>query len=537
MQFLKTIFKDVLYVSKITGTQRKKVLIITSVIFSQFAVLVDVFLIGLFAFLIADQKTNIEFVDSLASFFGSNRLLIPLIILLRFILMFLQSYILRKIEFTVTKNLKEYILRRIFEKRTFSISDSYFYTNDLSGHIGYFYSNFAAFLNNCINVVFFSFYLLVSNFEILTIFGAGLVLLFFPIKKIIKITRNYVDKTYFTARDSMSEIERVIENLFLIKILKKEDSELSKFSDTLFVLNSHMLNKHIFSLLNGFLPSFLTLLILSIIIIFFQTIKLTLDFIGVTLKLFQSVSQVTITFSNIINSHVHIQKFKDLKFHEDNPNKNNFINNKSSDLELKNVDFKYQNSKEYIFKNINLKFEKGTHTIITGENGSGKSTLLGLVSGIFYSQKGTVTTFSNKFGYVSAQPYVFRDTLYNNIMYGNEDYEIDESSIMQVLKEFNIFKNESDYNLERLVSNKSLSSGQMQKIGFARIIISKPEIILLDESTSNLDKESKEIVFNKLKENNTTIINSTHDPENFDFADHHIQIQIQDEERIIKNIF
>ena len=233
MQFLKTIFKDVLYVSKITGTQRKKVLIITSVIFSQFAVLVDVFLIGLFAFLIADQKTNIEFVDSLASFFGSNRLLIPLIILLRFILMFLQSYILRKIEFTVTKNLKEYILRRIFEKRTFSISDSYFYTNDLSGHIGYFYSNFAAFLNNCINVVFFSFYLLVSNFEILTIFGAGLVLLFFPIKKIIKITRNYVDKTYFTARDSMSEIERVIENLFLIKILKKEDSELSKFSDTL----------------------------------------------------------------------------------------------------------------------------------------------------------------------------------------------------------------------------------------------------------------------------------------------------------------
>ena len=53
----------------------------------------------------------------------------------------------------------------------------------------------------------------------------------------------------------------------------------------------------------------------------------------------------------------------------------------------------------------------------------------------------------------------------------------------------------------------------MQKIGFARIMISKPDIILLDESTSNLDKESKEIVFKKLMENHSTVINSTHDPE------------------------
>ena len=122
-------------------------------------------------------------------------------------------------------------------------------------------------------------------------------------------------------------------------------------------------------------------------------------------------------------------------------------------------------------------------------------------------------------------------------MYGNEDSKISKDFIIEILKEFNTFKNESDYDLQRLVSNKSLSSGQMQKIGFVRILISKPDIILLDESTSNLDKSSKEIVFKKLIDNNTTIINSTHDPENFDFADHHIQIQIQDEERIVKNIF
>ena len=62
--------------------------------------------------------------------------------------------------------------------------------------------------------------------------------------------------------------------------------------------------------------------------------------------------------------------------------------------------------------------------------------------------------------------------------------------LLKVLKEFNT-KNDSEYDLDRLVNNKSLS-GQMQKIGFARIMISKPDI-LLDESTSNLDKESKKL--------------------------------------------
>ena len=77
----------------------------------------------------------------------------------------------------------------------------------------------------------------------------------------------------------------------------------------------------------------------------------------------------------------------------------------------------------------------------------------------------------------------------------------------------------------------------MQKIGFMRILVSKPEIILLDESTSNMDTDSKNIVFKKLKENNTTIINSTHDPKSFDFADHHYEITIEEENRKINKVF
>ena len=74
----------------------------------------------------------------------------------------------------------------------------------------------------------------------------------------------------------------------------------------------------------------------------------------------------------------------------------------------------------------------------------------------------------------------------------------------------------------------------MQKIAFIRSLLSNPDIMLLDESTSNLDIETKKLIFELLQNENVTILNSTHDPENFDFADHHIEIKLLDQERIIK---
>lgn len=537
MKFFISVVKDILYISKITKTRNKKILILVSVFFSQISALADLILIGYFTFSIADQKTNINVINLIINFLDENPLLIILFVIFRFLFLFLQSYILRKIEFEVTKNLKELVLSEIFEKKTFTIADSYFYINELCGHIGYFYSNFAGLLNNLLQVTIFAIYLISANSFVLAIFGVGILVLFFPIKKIISISREYVDKSYNSMIQSMNEIERVVENLFLIKILKKEESELKKFSKTLGLLNSHLLRNHSYNLINGYLPSFLTLFILSLIILFFRSvIFLTLDFIGVTIKLFNSFSLVSTSASNIFNSHVHIAKFKKLDFTKSNYNKSNYTVINQNYIEFSNVDFKYSKSNDHIFSKLNLKFFKGSHVIITGDNGTGKSTLLGLIAGLYYPTSGSISTFSNNFGYVSASPYIFHDTLKNNIIYGSENLNIDENKIINLLAEFNTFKDKNDYNLNRMISNKTLSSGQMQKIGFIRAIISNPEVILLDESTSNLDFESKSIVFNKLKSEKITIINSTHDPENFEFADSQFKIFSVDGRRSIKKI-
>ena len=77
----------------------------------------------------------------------------------------------------------------------------------------------------------------------------------------------------------------------------------------------------------------------------------------------------------------------------------------------------------------------------------------------------------------------------------------------------------------------------MQKIAFIRALISGVEILLLDESTSNLDDKMKKFIFDILeKQENLTIINSTHDPNSFKDASFHINIEIEEEKRSLRII-
>ena len=202
-------------------------------------------------------------------------------------------------------------------------------------------------------------------------------------------------------------------------------------------------------------------------------------------------------------------------------------------MKFENVDFKYFNSEVYIFENLSLEIRKNKHTVLTGANGSGKSTLLGLLAGVFYSESGQVTAYCNQFGYIGATPLIFSASLRENTLYGN-DKEISDESIIEELKLFDTFKEESGYDLDRIVDNKSLSSGQMQKIAFIRALITDVEILLLDESTANLDDKSRDLIFNILQEKDITIINSTHDADQFKQIDHHINIDTVGEERIIQ---
>lgn len=540
MMQLKKIINDILYVSKLTKTNNKKAIILVAVVLSQLTAAIDIIIIVLFATFITGNAYDNPLLVSLIDYVLIYKFLFPILVLLRFLFIYLQSMSLKSLELSIQKNLKVYLVNEVFEKRNYSVADAYFYINVLSGHVSFFYSNVAGFLNSLLQIVAYSFYLFLSDSRTILTFGLGALILFYPTKFLVKKSKEFMHETYVFGKITNEEVQRIVDNMFLIKILKKDKEEIERFSKTIEKHNFNEFNNHKFGTVNSFLPTLITMFVFSVLIIIGDFAKsISLDFIGVTLRLFQSLGSLANSFNKIINSHVHIEKFYEMDKNKMLINKSNFEtrNNESQNaIEIENLHFKYFNSEEFIFENLNLKLKKNSHNILTGPNGSGKSTLLGLVAGVFYSQEGKVISYSQNFGYIGAVPLIFSASLKENILYGNSKNVKDEE-IVHFLKDFDTFKEESSYDINRQIDNKSLSSGQMQKIAFVRALLSDLEILLLDESTANLDDNSRDYIFKILRSKNVTILNSTHDPEKFLDVDSHFHIEIENEKRkIIKKI-
>ncbi len=530
---IKKVLDDIIYVSRITQTKNKKILIGSSIILSQATAGTDLLLIGIFASIVANQFTNLEYLNLILDFFIENKILIIFIIIFRYFINYLQFIILKKIEIDVIVNLKTYMFSKILEQKNYSRSDTYYYLNTLSTHIAFFYSNFAQFLNSLLQSTAYIAYLLLADTSLVSYFALGTLLLAFPIFKLISAARNYMHKFYNYGKAANQDLVNAVENLPLIKILRMENSELNNFHKAVKQVYEISLKNYKIEFLNHQLPNFFTLMIFAIILNIPRFLnRITLDFLGVTIRLFQSLSNISSSLNRVANSQIHISEFVNLEYSNSKLNTNYFKIEKNSEIKLQNIDFKYKKSDNYIFEDLNLNLLKNSHTLIVGPNGSGKSTLLGLIGNVLIPEKGNLTSFSDNFSYIGATPFIFTKTLRENIMYGNK-LEISDDEILNMLEMFDIFKEKSSYDLNRNVDNNSLSSGQMQKVGFIRALLNKPDILLLDESMANLDDKSQIIVLDQINKQNITVINSTHDPGRYQNVDNIIRLDVKDEKRFV----
>ncbi len=198
---------------------------------------------------------------------------------------------------------------------------------------------------------------------------------------------------------------------------------------------------------------------------------------------------------------------------------------KGVDIKIDNLYFSYIKDKP-LLKNISLEIKANEKVAIIGASGSGKTTLAQLASGFYTKNSGSIhynnisiddidkQSLRNSIFLVLQMPILFNNTLRFNITMGNEKIEDEE-----------IFKALSIAQLDDMISNTTdgldtivgkhgmrLSGGQRQRLSIARMIISNPQIVIFDESTSALDVHTELNLFNSLKPilKNKTVITIAH---------------------------
>ena len=184
--------------------------------------------------------------------------------------------------------------------------------------------------------------------------------------------------------------------------------------------------------------------------------------------------------------------------------------NLKGDIEIKNIDFRY-GTRELILKNINMQIKQGEKIALVGESGSGKTTLVKLLLKFFNYEKGEINinnfnindidnnTLREKISYISQDIFLFNKSIRENLMI-NDDVKIEE--IIELSKKVNAydFINELPLRFDYIIEENgiNLSTGQKQRLSILRALLKKPDILIMDEATSNLDSITENIIQNTL---------------------------------------
>ncbi|QJC38758.1 ATP-binding cassette domain-containing protein [Enterobacteriaceae endosymbiont of Donacia fulgens] len=222
-------------------------------------------------------------------------------------------------------------------------------------------------------------------------------------------------------------------------------------------------------------------------------------------NIFQNIHEIFFSAKKIFNF---INKKPTIIFINKKKNNRNYC----LELKIKNLSFYYKKNYPYILKNISLHIKKKQKIAITGYNGCGKTTLFMLLTRAWNPIKGKI--YLNKYNLnkwnlsllrknISVLPqkiYLFSDTLKNNILLNNQNnIDINNKYLIKILKLVglkNLLDKKNNLNIWMGEGGRTLSGGELKKLGIARIIFHNGDLILLDELTEGLDPNSSIKIIN-----------------------------------------
>lgn len=435
-------------------------------------------------------------------------------------IIYFQGQIVKNIKIFLSKKLFNFYLNQNYLK--FIKKNSSILIRTLSVDVG----NTTIFLLNLINLVK-ECLILLSIIILLFLSNTEVSILLFSIFFFIALTFYFFNKKKLFSRGkiiqslSSNVIKIIYEMVGLFKELKIYNLNAYHYKNYLKKVQETernvFLNYFVTSLPRLFLE--LAAVILIVLIIFIQ-LQYEIDVINIlpflslvvvaALRLIPVFNSLTTSLSNLKS----IQPSFDLVFSEfdkirtenKNANKANFIKFNEK-LSLKSICFRYERGEKNIINNLTLDIFKGDKIGFVGESGTGKSTLINIIMGLLKHTEGRIyidgheiLNDTNKLieniGYVPQEIFLFEDKLKKNIAIGLKDDEISKEKLIEASKAVQILKfiDNLEEGFDTIVeeNGRNFSVGQKQRIGVARALYRNPELLIFDESTSSLDKNTEE---------------------------------------------
>ena len=361
------------------------------------------------------------------------------------------------------------------------------------------------------------------------------------------------------------QLIRSVVNFPFIKIISKEEKEKKLLSDSAKNYFIKFRKTMYFLSAGSSLPQAIGSVII-ILIFFFISKGNDVNYLVLFYMLYKftgTLQQIIASYHNmdVYKSHHELLKeivekisFKKDEITYDKKNIEN-IDKFENILRLNNFSFSYEgkdSTSQKIINNINIDLKKNESLIIKGESGSGKSTLLMCLIGILKTSDKQIywkdcdislidlKKFRKNIAYVGPEPFLISGTIKENIFFGLENdqiKEIDDNKILEICKKANAFDfiDSAKDKLETKIDEYGggLSMGQKQRICLARALIKKPQVIIFDEMTANLDRENELVIVENLKKlkKEVTLIIATHSDFFNNMADKTINLTIQNKSK------
>jgi len=277
------------------------------------------------------------------------------------------------------------------------------------------------------------------------------------------------------------------------------------------------------------------MMIVLAITIFIQVVVLngSLELILLSILFFYRALQSVLSFQNHYNnflslhgSLVNVREFQiELQKNKESIGTQKFTEMKGG-IYLQDVGFSYGQNK--VLNNINLTIEKNECIALVGKSGSGKSTLINILTGLLPTQSGSIKidgielkeldrlSYQQHLGYITQEPVVFTETLFNNVTFFEEKNEDNLVKFFDAITKAGLlnFVNQNKFREEIFIENNgiNLSGGQRQRILIAREFYKDSHFMFFDEATSALDYETERLVQESIKKmiGSKTIVVAAH---------------------------